>query len=143
MLVSDKEKILQLIPQKPPFVMVDKLMEVGEKTAVTLFTITKDNVLVDNGRFTEAGLIENIAQSAALKMGYTCSLKGEKMPQGFIGDVKSLEIAYLPQAGTSISTRITEEHEIFDTVVIKGEIFQDEKIVASCRMKIFIPKAEK
>jgi len=50
-----EEDILTLIPQKPPFVMVGKLLFSDDDHTKTSFTIPADNVLVIDGKFTEAG----------------------------------------------------------------------------------------
>ncbi|MEO8117090.1 MAG: hypothetical protein ABI653_05520 [Bacteroidota bacterium] len=67
--------ILKLIPQRPPFVMVDHLINADEKTAETSFLILPENLLVENGFLSEAGLMENMAQTAAAKAGYEASKK--------------------------------------------------------------------
>ncbi len=50
--------------------MVDTLLSSDGSTARTTFLIRPDNVLVENGVFSAAGLMENIAQTAAAGMGY-------------------------------------------------------------------------
>jgi hypothetical protein len=52
------EDILSLIPQKPPFVMVDELLFSDDDHTKTGFTVTEGNVFVINGVFTEAGLLQ-------------------------------------------------------------------------------------
>ena len=64
------ENFQSLIPQKPPFVMVDKLFSVTETTTTTGFTIQADNIFVKDGVFKDPGLVENIAQTAAASAGY-------------------------------------------------------------------------
>ena len=54
-----------LLPQKPPMVMVDALVEFTELSAVTRLVVRPDNIFVQNGRLAEPGLVENIAQTAA------------------------------------------------------------------------------
>ncbi len=142
MLISDKQKVIELLPQKPPFVMVSALISSNEKVTETSFQIEPDNVLCENENFSEAGLIENIAQSAALRMGYDCLINKTEPPKGFIGDVKSLEIISLPKAGTGINTRITIEDIVFGVTIIKGEVFQNENLIASCSMKVFTMSKE-
>ncbi|GIV32754.1 MAG: hypothetical protein KatS3mg031_0289 [Chitinophagales bacterium] len=137
MLVHDKQKVLALIPQKPPFVMVDALRAASDQEAETVFFIDPRNILCEQNLFSEAGLIENIAQSAALHMGYLCQQKNIPPPKGFIGDVKDLKIYALPTAGSHISTRIYVEDLIFGVTLLLGEIFQNGKQLASCRMKVF------
>ncbi|MES1224118.1 MAG: 3-hydroxyacyl-ACP dehydratase [Bacteroidota bacterium] len=130
--------IITLIPQKAPFVMVDKLLHADERSARSFFHISKENIFVEEGIFREPGLIENIAQTAAARSGYITAT-AKKLPLiGYIGDVKNLEIAELPEAGSDIETEISIENHVFDIMVIAGRIFQKEKIIASCEMKIFI-----
>ena len=41
-------KISELIPQQPPFVMVDSLTYFDEKNTETEMTVSKDNIFYDN-----------------------------------------------------------------------------------------------
>jgi predicted hotdog family 3-hydroxylacyl-ACP dehydratase len=63
--MSFEENVLNLIPQKPPFVMIGRLLHWDEKLTRTSFLVNDDNVFVEDGEFREPGLIENIAQTAA------------------------------------------------------------------------------
>ena len=49
--------IIDLIPQKPPFVMVGKLLQSDEESTKSSFSIQADNVFVRSGLFQEAGLM--------------------------------------------------------------------------------------
>jgi predicted hotdog family 3-hydroxylacyl-ACP dehydratase len=137
MLLSGQQ-ILELIPQRPPIVMVDKLIAVADKKTTTGLTIQAGNIFVMDGQFREPGLIENIAQSAAVGVGYFYRNRNEKVPTGFIGAVKNLSIHFLPQAGSDIITEITIEHEVMNATIIRGIISQDGQIVAEGEMKIFL-----
>jgi len=55
--------ILQFIPQRHPFVMVDALLFADEKTTRTNFMVTQKDIFCEDGVFSEAGLLENIAQT--------------------------------------------------------------------------------
>ena len=133
-----KHHILTLIPQRPPFVMVDALLDAGDDTARTSFTVTADNVLVTDGLFTEAGLMENIAQTAAAKAGYEALEGNEPIKVGYIGAVKNLKILALPQIGDELITEIKIENHIFDVTVISGRVTCNDALLAQCEMKIFI-----
>ncbi len=67
-MMSD-ENVLSLIPQRPPFVMIDRLVSSDADIIKTSFKITGDNIFVTDGRFREPGLLENIAQTAAARAG--------------------------------------------------------------------------
>ncbi|EHQ30853.1 beta-hydroxyacyl-ACP dehydratase [Mucilaginibacter paludis] len=135
-----QKDIHTLIPQKMPFVMVDSLLSVSQDGAQTNFRVTEENVLVENGHFTEAGLMENIAQTAAARAGYTALAENRPVEVGYIGAVKNLEIFNLPMIGDELITEIKIENQIFDVTVISGKVMCKDKVMAMCEMKIFINK---
>ena len=120
--------------------MIDTLVSVNEKVTVTSFLVKAGALFVEDAVLQEAGLIENIAQTAAAGVGYTCAVNKEEVPVGFIGAVKNLSIDYLPKVGEVIHTRVEVLEEIFDMSLIKGESFVGDKPVLVCEMKIVLKK---
>jgi len=118
--------------------MVDKLVRAEGGIVETMFLITNDNVFCDHGIFTEAGLLENMAQTAAAGVGSKPDLSGKAPPIGFIGGVRNLKILRFPSAGDELFTRITVEHEVFDASVVHGEVFLNGELITSCQLKIFL-----
>lgn len=137
------EKLIDLIPQKPPFVLISTLQTVTESNSVTTFNFDSTHVLCHNGSLTVAGLMENIAQTAAAKMGYECDLQGKKIPVGFIGDVRDFTYTRLPKAGEEIETEIVINHQVFDVSIITGMVKLNGEQIATCKMKIFVEPEEK
>ncbi len=138
--------IADFIPQRPPMIMIDEHISTEGNETVSVLEIRADNIFCENGMFTESGLIENIAQTAALNSGYlfTKEVKSGsigKPPLGYIGGIKNLRIHFLPEAGRKIQTKIKIETEIMDVAVAKGEITCEGKPVADCEMKIFMDKS--
>lgn len=139
----DIEKVLSLIPQKKPFVMLDELISSDDVSSISRLTISKENIFTQNGEFIEPGLIENIAQTGALRAGYMYSKLKEKddsmaPPIGYIGAIKNLKIANLPRVGDYIETTLSVENQVFDITMIKGVIKLKGEVIASCNMKIFV-----
>jgi predicted hotdog family 3-hydroxylacyl-ACP dehydratase len=132
------ENIISLIPQKAPFVMIDKLVHSDEKTTRTILAIRADNILLEDGFFSAAGLVENIAQTAAARVGFIARELNEEPPVGYIGAIKNLEIFALPETGDVIETEITISNHIFDVTIITGKVTNHQKVIAQCEMKIFI-----
>ena len=65
------DEIVEYIPQRPPIVMADAFYGIGEDgCARSGLTVCEDNIFVEEGALSECGLIEHIAQSAALRAGY-------------------------------------------------------------------------
>ncbi|RAJ02616.1 hypothetical protein LX64_03636 [Chitinophaga skermanii] len=138
-MLVQKEDIINYIPQRPPMVMIDKVIVAEDKIMRTGLHIEPTNVFVENGRFMPPGLMENIAQTAAARVGFIAKQKNEPVPLGFIGAVKDLEIIQLPEAGTDIETEIHITHEVFNATVVHGRVFQNNILMAQCEMKIFVP----
>jgi 3-hydroxyacyl-[acyl-carrier-protein] dehydratase len=126
------------IPQKPPMVMVDRLLEVFDKTTVTAFLIREDNIFCEKGVFREPGLIENMAQTAAAGLGSKPGNSGKKAPVGFIGGIRNLKIDGFPEVGQEIVTHVTVLHEVFDATIVEGQVFLGDKLIAGCELKIFL-----
>ncbi|WP_346235950.1 3-hydroxyacyl-ACP dehydratase [Niabella insulamsoli] len=136
--MSISKNIQSYIPQRKPFVLIDTLESCSETSASTAFTVKDDHVLVQNGVLTEPGLIENIAQTAAAHMGYTCQQQQKPVPVGFIGAVQNLKITSLPKTGDQLVTAITVKNQIFNATIIEGAISVNDEYIVSCEMKIFI-----
>jgi len=132
------EDIRALIPQKAPFVMVGKLLYADETTTRSSFIITDDNVFVKDGVFQEAGLMENIAQTAALRAGYMAQKDDKPVETGYIGAVKDFEVFGLPKVGDELITEITIQNQIFNVTVIDGKVWHNGNLLAQCEMKVFI-----
>lgn len=137
-MVSGLENIKKYIPQREPMIMVDRLLSHEDRKSVSGFEILADNVFVNLGLFTEAGLLENMAQTAALSKGFEVIEKGEVPPLGFIGAVKSLKVHQLPKVGQVLETEINIKHEVLNASIVEAQVFCHSEIIASCELKIFL-----
>ena len=136
-MIEDND-IVDLIPQKPPFVMIDKLVSFTEAITSTSFIIKETNIFVNQGVFTEPGLVENMAQTAAARAGYISKIENKPVLIGYIGSVSNLQIFCLPKTGDELITEISIENQIFAVTLITGKITCNDQLIAQCKMKIFI-----
>ncbi|MES2107207.1 MAG: 3-hydroxyacyl-ACP dehydratase [Bacteroidota bacterium] len=132
------DDIIPLIPQKPPFVMVGRLLYADAVITRSSFVINEDNVFVKDGIFQEAGLMENIAQTAALRAGYMAQLERKPVEAGYIGAVKDFEIFELPKVGDEVVTEITIDNQVFNVTMLTGKVWHDDVLLARCEMKVFM-----
>ena len=139
-IIADETGIQRYIPQKPPMVMIGKLLEAEGKKTVTSFIIREENIFCSGGFFREPGLIENIAQTAAAGAGYLARLNEKEPRVGFIGGLRNLLILDFPKSGEEIVTEVIVEHEVFDATVVSGKVFLKEHCIAACELKIFLVK---
>ncbi|WP_417887454.1 hypothetical protein [Zunongwangia sp.] len=136
--ILDPEEIIKLIPQKPPFVMVDRLYDYTALTGITGFLVPKENILVDDEDvFSEPGLIEHMAQSMSLHRGYQGYISGlEKPKTGFIGAIKSVQIFRLPKVGEKLTTHVEILHEVMKVTLVIAKTFDEkEQVIATSEMK--------
>lgn len=126
----------ELIPQRPPFVMIDRLLSCDMVVTVTELEVRKDNVFVADGRFSAEGMMENMAQTCAARMGYISLMRGEKVKIGVIGAVNSFDIFRMPKVGEKIVTTIEVLEELFQITLAKAVIKCGEEVLAEAKMKI-------
>lgn len=133
--ILDKGFIIDLIPQKHPFVMVDKLYDFSDNQIISGLTITADNIFTFNGLFNAAGLIENMAQTVAMHKGYTYYLKNEPAPVGYIGAIKKAEILEMPKLGQELRTTVNILHDIMGVTLVEANIVCENRIIAQSEIK--------
>ena len=109
--------ITTLIPQRPPFVMVDRVTTFNDVDAITELTVREDNIFVDGGQLSAAGIIENMAQSCAARMG-------------------CLNIMRQPQQGEVVTTTVHIVEEVFHLTLADVCSMVGDETIASARVKI-------
>ena len=77
--------ILDLLPQRPPFILVDHLVDFTPEGVTTEFEVRSDGIFTENGRLIATGLIENIAQTCATRIGYINYISHRPVGIGYIG----------------------------------------------------------
>ena len=136
-MLASRSDILQYIPQRKPVVMVHELLEASDDHVVTQFAIEDDNVFLSSGKFAEPGMVENIAQTAAVHVGYQCASKNLPIPIGYIAAVKDLKVNFLPKQNSVIRTSAKVINKVLDITVVQGKIEFEGNILCSCEMRIF------
>lgn len=125
-----------ILPQQPPFIMVDDLLFANETFARTQFTINKTYLFVQNDKFQIGGLVENMAQTCAAKIGYIAWLKKQPVRIGVIGSIKNMNIHFLPETGAVLTTEISVKAEVFDLSLIEAKVMCGDKTVAEGELKV-------
>ena len=126
----------ELIPQRPPFVMIDRLVSCDMVMTTTELEVHEGNVFVVEGSLSAEGLMENMAQTCAARMGYINLSKGEKVKLGVIGAVNSFDIFRTPKVGEKIVTTIEVLEELFQITLAKAVVRCGAEVIAEAKMKI-------
>lgn len=136
--IADGNQILQFIPQREPMVMVENLHKAEGGQTIGSLQINESNLFCKDGFLQEPGLIENIAQTAAVGVGFEYRNENKDVPTGYIGAVQKLTIHKLPKIGEIIYTEVNVEHKVFNTTLINGKITCNNELIADCSMKIYL-----
>jgi len=132
---------MKYIPQAPPFVMIDELLFADERQAQTRFTIPAGHLFVIQNVFTEPGLVENMAQTAAAGTGKQAADLGLSAPVGFIGQVKNLHIYQLPEVGETITSTVIHTARVMNALVAEGSIRCNGVVIARAEFKVFLQES--
>ncbi len=134
--------IRTLIPQRPPMVMIDRLVACDATSATSEFSVQENNPFVRNGKISASGLLENMAQTAAARTGWfqrqNTDSSNKMASIGVIGSISEALVTDNPEAGSTLHTIIIVEHEVLMAMIVKGTVAVNGQTVAQARLKIFI-----
>lgn len=139
----DKIDIHELLPQREPFVMVGRMVYFDMGRCATRTRIAPGNLFVEKGRFTASGIIENIAQTCAARIGYINKYILKKGIQlGFIGAIRNMNLYRSPKAGEEIETEIVTIEEVLGMTLVSAKVTAGEETIAEAEIKIALSDKE-
>lgn len=132
--------------------MVDEITEISQNDVTTIFKIKNDNLFVDNGVFTESGLIENAAQTCSAIVAQPLFLdeknffKKDLKLIGFISAIKNLKVLSLPESNSEITTKATLvsrfDTDDFAICTMKCTSFWENKPLFQAEINLFIQETK-
>lgn len=139
--------VSNFLPHREPMLMVTSVIEIDDDSVATQFYISEDCIFLKNGKLSETGLIENLAQAASGVVGQSFFEKddingtGNKLV-GYISAIKKVEILQLPSVGQTIVTK-AKLISRFDTAEVticslEAQTFLAEKLIVSSTMNFLI-----
>ena len=134
--------VLELIPQRPPFVMIDRLTAFNPVVTMSELVVRTDNLFFCEGRLLATGLIENIAQTCAARIGYLNRQSDEAIRLGFIGAIRNLTVHRTPCEGEFLQTTIIVKEEVFRMTLIDAVVQSGDEILVEAEMKIALSEIE-
>lgn len=138
--INDLNIVFQCLPQRPPIVLVDALLDYTEDRILVGYRVPKNGLFVADQHFAEPGIIEHMAQSVALHTGYTYFLKKEASPVGYIGSINNLVIERLVLEEETIVTQVDIVQEFAGVTLVNIISKIDQEIIASGTMKTIIAR---
>ncbi len=126
-----------LLPQQEPYVMIDSLVEFNKIITTTEATIADDSIFTDNDHFSVSGIIENIAQTCAARIGYINKyILGRDLQLGFIAAVRDMSVTSSARVGDVITTRVELIEEVFGMTLAKAVVTCGCNILVQTQIKM-------
>ncbi len=125
--MSEHRDIFSYIPQRPPFVFIDTIEDMNEKSARTCYAIPDTCPLFSDGILPLSGLMENAAQ--------TCSvIAGNRI--AYLGAVKQMEVTRFPHVGETLCTEAVVKQQMLNISLIECITRIHGEIIATTTLKI-------
>jgi len=132
-----------VLPQQEPFVMVGRLVSFGLESSTTETVIDENNIFVDDGFFSPCGMMENIAQTCAARIGfYNKYILGRDVQIGYIGAIRDYEIRGKARVGALVSTTVDVLEEVFGMTLAEAVVRCAGEIIATCQVKLAVKNIE-
>lgn len=123
--------------------MIGTLVHFDRTLTVTETEVKADNIFVDNGCFSASGLMENIAQTCAARLGYVNKYILKRGIQlGFIGAVRNFEVIRLPKVSEVITTRMEVREEVLGMTLADAVVKVGDEVLVKTEMKIAVKNKE-
>ena len=139
----DEISVRDILPQRPPFLFVDRLVRYDDAETVTAFTVPAEYLLVEDGRLTASGILENMAQSSAARIGYLCKyILHVPVRIGYIGAIRKFRVNRLPAAGETVETTVVLREDVFGISLADVTVHVGEEVIAEASLKTALGEKE-
>ena len=133
--------VSEILPHRPPFILIDRLIHYDNHTTCvkTSYTVPACGIMLEDGHLSTGGLIENIAQSCAARIGFYDWLHEIPVKAGVIGSIKGFKAFSHPESGQTIITSITPKAEALGVLMADAQVFLETgELVAECTLKVAV-----
>ncbi len=129
--------IADLLPQRKPFVMISSLLSCSYERTVTRFLIQEDNVFAEDGKLVPEGLVENVAQTCAARIGFINKyILHKPVSVGYVCALKDFKVHEIPAVGETIETEINLKGEFGTMLKVDAVTRSERNMVAEGSMVI-------
>ncbi|MFA5072964.1 MAG: radical SAM protein [Nitrospirota bacterium] len=128
----------RVVPHKPPMLLLDRLLEVKERTAVSEMTVRKDMIFVDkHEKLNETSYPEIMSQALAAMEGFRTLNSLNPHQEGFLLGIKKFEILGSAYVGDVLRITISKIAKLGDFGIIRGEVTNEGTVIARGELKVW------
>ena len=129
--------IHNILLQREPMLLVDRLIHFDDRFTITETSIREGGIFIENGALSAAGMMENIAQTCAARIGYINRyILKKNLKTGYIGAINNYDVSDLPRVDTTITTTAEKIEEALGILLVRAEVKVANKIYAKAEVKM-------
>lgn len=139
--------IKKFLPHRAPMLLVSRMPFVDSTSVITEFEILPHCIFLEGGLLTEAGLIENAAQTCSAIVGQSFFDKEDRDGTsnkliGYISAIKKVEIFSLPLVHDILVTKakLISRHDLdgMSICMMRSSTFRNEDLIVDCTLNCLI-----
>lgn len=134
--------VLQLVPHRPPMLLVSKLVEKRGTWAKVRASWPGEGMFHDTDFPFYEYYIELVAQSIAAAQGYEALEEGRETKEGMLVGIDSFSFSQLPDPEAELEIEVELEFEFGAVKIIKGLVYCGEELLAQGKIKVWEKPAE-
>ncbi len=146
-----QEKIVSLpvpaddiIPQRFPMRVVDKLIRIAERKADVTATVTRESLFArQDGTLDEAIYPELFAQAIAALDGFRHMGIPDVETKGFLLGAKNIEILNQARVGDNLKISVFKYAQYDDFSVVEGVVYREDEVLARGEIKVWHAASER
>lgn len=131
--VTKLQIIKNLIPHREPMILISEVLSYFQGMITTSYTVTENCVFLKNDIFTEAGIIEHMAQTAAAMNGLQ-SDSSKEPSAGYLVAINNFKLKRCPNIRERIVSTAVESFTFNGLSRFKTEIKIGDNIIATAEL---------
>ena len=128
----------QIIPHRPPILMLRSLHQIDGTGAVAKQLFQAGDYAVEGERVVESALIECLAQAVAAISGFAAMNQGRRPAQGMLVGVEDFEVFAPAKTGHELEIMVKITRSLGPFSLAEGSISQDGATVARGCLKLYV-----
>jgi predicted hotdog family 3-hydroxylacyl-ACP dehydratase len=133
----DTIDVSTLLPQRHPYLLVDRLLHYDEEVIRCSFTVAEGHLMVDDGRLSPAGLIEHVAQTCAVRIGFINQyILHRPITIGYVAALRDFSWSELPLVECTVTTDVHVLEDHFGMTLIRATVTSGDRPIATGEMTI-------
>jgi radical SAM protein with 4Fe4S-binding SPASM domain len=127
-----------LVPHKAPMLLIDRLLEMNERSSVSEMVVRQDTVfLTESGTLDETSYPEILSQAIAAQEGFRKLGCRNAQPEGYLLGLKRLEILGNAAVGDRLTVSVRKVAKYGDFGIIQGEVRRGDSVIARGELKVY------